>query len=614
VTLPDRLRAFLPDIKFTSSGGPTETTVWDVWCPVGAVNPKWKSIPYGRPLTNAHYYILNDRLRPCPDWVTGTLYIGGTGLARGFWRDEERTQAAFIAHPRTGERLFRSGDTGRLRPDGNMEFMGRADLQVKIQGQRIELGEIEAALLQHEAVANAAVAAVGEDRAKRRLVAYVVLRSGAKASNDELTNFVSAKLPVHMVPSAFVTLERLPLTANGKVDRKALPAPADRVSTSEANTAVDRGSKSLARIIEIVTAILKMPNIDPDANLMSYGATSIDMVRIGNQLEKAFGSRPRMDQLFRLQTASALAGFYEPKREEPRIADSPLQGVAGSQLQRLLASFPAISQPSERDAFKDSQPGLRKDDSPRDTRELIPPPDTAERRQRYLRRRSYRKFSLKPVSWDALSGLLSGLQQLSLDDKPKYLYASAGGLYPIQTYLHMKAGRAEGLRPGVYYHHPVNHSLTLLTPDVEINRDIHVPFINTPTFDEAAFSIFFIAHMRAIAPMYGELSLHFTTMEAGLMSYLLETEAVKFGLGLCHMGSVQFERIRPWFHLDEGHVLIHSLLGGRVDEGAERFLPAANSTKAANPLANVLSRVKQLSDTEAKALLDANRKPARNAD
>jgi hypothetical protein len=151
-----------------------------------------------------------------------------------------------------------------------------------------------------------------------------------------------------------------------------------------------------------------------------------------------------------------------------------------------------------------------------------------------------------------------------------------------------------------------------LTPDVEIDRGIHVPFVNTPTFDEAAFSIFLIAQMQAIAPSYGELSLHFVTLEAGVMAHLLETAAPECGIGLCQIGSVQFERIRPWFHLDEGHVLIHSLVGGRLDHSGTDAAPAASQQEVSNPLAQMLQRVKQLSADEARALLDANRRASRS--
>ena len=174
VTLPDRIKALVEGVQVISLGGATEASIWSILYPIETVDPAWKSIPYGKPMVNQRFHVLNEALEPCPVWVPGQLYIGGIGLAKGYWRDEEKTCASFITHPRTGERLYRTGDLGRYLPDGNIEFLGREDFQVKLQGYRIELGEIEAALTQHPAVRVAVVTAVGEPQGNKRLVAYVV--------------------------------------------------------------------------------------------------------------------------------------------------------------------------------------------------------------------------------------------------------------------------------------------------------------------------------------------------------------------------------------------------------------------------------------------------------
>ena len=153
-----------------------------------------------------------------------------------------------------------------------------------------------------------------------------------------------------------------------------------------------------------------------------------------------------------------------------------------------------------------------------------------------------------------------------MDGKPKYLYASAGGLYPVQTYLYIKPERVEGLSGGIYYYHSVDHRVVLLSGEVEFDRTVYDPLINRPIFDEAAFSIFLIAQLSAIAPMYGEHSRHFADIEAGLMAQLLETSAPSYGIGLCQIGGLDFERIRGSFDLEASHLLVHSLLGGRVDK------------------------------------------------
>ncbi|MEU5549999.1 amino acid adenylation domain-containing protein [Micromonospora sp. NPDC047793] len=173
VALPDQIRARVPGLRIVSLGGATEASIWSIWYPIEQVDPEWRSIPYGRPLTNQSFHVLDAALRPRPDLVSGELYIGGVGLAVGYLNDRERTAERFVVHPQTGERLYRTGDLGRYLPDGTIEFLGREDLQVKIRGYRIELAEIEAALGGHPAVAGAVVVVDGDTPLERRLAAFV---------------------------------------------------------------------------------------------------------------------------------------------------------------------------------------------------------------------------------------------------------------------------------------------------------------------------------------------------------------------------------------------------------------------------------------------------------
>jgi acyl-coenzyme A synthetase/AMP-(fatty) acid ligase len=188
-------------------------------------------------MDNQSFQVLNRALEPCPVWVPGDLYIGGEGLARGYWGDEAKTAASFIVHPATGERLYRTGDLGRYLPSGDIEFLGRDDLQVKIKGHRIELGEIETVLGEAPGVAMAVVAVVGEARSAQRLAAFYVPEAGAAVAAEELREIAAARLPSYMVPATFAALESLPLTANGKIDRAALAAQAATLSTGEGESA-----------------------------------------------------------------------------------------------------------------------------------------------------------------------------------------------------------------------------------------------------------------------------------------------------------------------------------------------------------------------------------------
>ncbi len=185
LTLPDRLRDHGSDMAVISLGGATEASIWSITFPIGDVEREWKSIPYGRPMANQTMHVLDGNLDPRPDWVPGDLYIGGAGVALGYWRDPQRTASSFLDDPRGGGRLYRTGDVGRYLPDGNIEFLGREDSQVKISGHRIELGEIEKTLEQHPGISAAVVTALGEDRSHKRLAGFVVADPDAVSDPDD---------------------------------------------------------------------------------------------------------------------------------------------------------------------------------------------------------------------------------------------------------------------------------------------------------------------------------------------------------------------------------------------------------------------------------------------
>jgi pyochelin synthetase len=254
--------------------------------------------------------------------------------------------------------------------------------------------------------------------------------------------------------------------------------------------------------------------------------------------------------LFRRQTPRDLAAYYAEKDQPPRatVATGP----------------PALGliDPAARLAFRDSRPGLRRIDGAGPSIGLVASAADQTLARGYLIRRTHRAFSPHPVPFDRFGCLLECLKPVVLDGRPKYLYGSAGALYPNQVYIHSKPGRVEGVPAGTYYYHPAEHRLVPLAAGVELDRDLHVPFVNQPVFDQAAFSLFIVAELGAIAPEYGDWSMHFATIEAGLMTQLLETAAGSCGIGLCQIGSIEFDRIRDLFQLGATHRLIHSLVGG----------------------------------------------------
>ncbi len=202
LTLPDRIKALWPQAEVHSLGGATEASIWSIHYPIGRVDPAWTSIPYGKPLANQTFHVLDVRLNPRPVWVTGDLYIGGIGLALGYWKDADKTAERFITHPRTGERLYKTGDLGRYLPDGDIEFLGRSDFQVKIRGHRIELGEIETALLQHPSVGEAVVSAIGETKGDKQLVAYVARKKAVRKETEPDTEVHRVETTTNLILDA----------------------------------------------------------------------------------------------------------------------------------------------------------------------------------------------------------------------------------------------------------------------------------------------------------------------------------------------------------------------------------------------------------------------------
>jgi amino acid adenylation domain-containing protein len=566
VALPDQVRSVFPSAQIVSLGGATEASIWSILYPIADVPPEWKSIPYGKPMLNQTFHVLNSALEPCPLWTPGELYIGGIGVALGYWQDEARTRAAFQVHPRTGERLYRTGDLGRYLPDGNIEFMGREDFQVKVHGYRVELGEIEAALTRHSGIQTAVVAAKGKG-SERRLVAYYVPREpGTTLTDSELRSFLEGKLPRYMVPSSYVSLAVLPLSANGKVDRGVLPDPR-APQTPAAAVACD------TRIVRLVEGLLKMEGIAENADLLAIGATSIDMIRMLNKIEGEFGVRPDTRDFYDEPTMAGLARMVAvlqcgPGSQEDKTAGPRLSGAT------------VLTEPVERELFKQRELGLRQNWKHARTVVLPGIAMNDEALTSYIDRCSHRQFLQASISQHCLAGLLRCLGPVWVGGARKYLYPSAGGLYAVQTYLHLKKGAVEGLASGAYYYHPVDHRLICLAPEVELSARIHEPQLNRPIFQAAGFSIFLVPQLNAIAPLYGDASLRFATLEAGHMGQALMTVAAAYGIGLCPIGEVEFGPLRAIFDLDDGNVLIHSFVGGAIDVSATRVALAGATVTA----------------------------------
>ncbi len=576
VDIPDRVRRLAEGARVISLGGATEASIWSIFYPIEAVDPDWPSIPYGKPMANQAFHVLNSAMAPCPTWVPGQLYIGGVGLAQGYWRDEHKTRTHFVTHPRTGERLYRTGDLGRYLPDGNIEFLGREDNQVKVQGHRVELGEVESVLKQHPAVRSVAVVATGDKRADRKLRACYVASAEGRLGGAEFRAWAQERLPAYMVPTAFVTLERMPLTDNGKLDRKALQAieAADDALAAPAAGA-DLGRAGFAgRVAAIVGSVIGHGAIDATTNLLTLGATSVDIIRIANALDREIGQRPAIDEFYREPTIDALVRFYQAQglgAGEPAAADAGV--VTDDTAAAIIDRYELIYDPQQRRQFKEQLPGVRHDLAGRESVRLTDVSLEGDALAMLTARRSYREFTPQPIGFDAFSRLVGCLCATPTDRTPKYAYGSAGGLYPVQSYWCVKPRRIASLPGGIYYCHPIDRALIRIASDGVMDEDIYDPFINGPIYQSSAFTVFFVAQLSAIAPLYGAKSTHFSTIEAGLMSQLLEMCAPLCDIGLCQIGQVDFDRVRERFELDDTHVMIHSLVGGAVGPGGEAWSP-----------------------------------------
>jgi amino acid adenylation domain-containing protein/non-ribosomal peptide synthase protein (TIGR01720 family) len=303
VETQDAFFAHFPKTRLHNLYGPTEAAV-DVSAWACVVDEQATRVPIGSPISNLQLYVLDGQFEPQPIGVAGELYIGGVGVARGYWRRPRLTAERFVPHPfRTGERLYRTGDLVHWRPDGQLEFLGRRDHQVKLRGLRIELGEIEAVVQSHPEVREAAVEVrSGVNSVQPRLVAYVVPRAEI-SSVDALREHLRTRLPDYMVPSAFVLLEAMPTTANGKLDRNALPIPA--AAPPERQYVAPR-TMTEAVLAEVFARVLGIERAGIEDNFFESGGDSILSVQVVSQARvRGLLVTPR--QIFEHQTVAALA-------------------------------------------------------------------------------------------------------------------------------------------------------------------------------------------------------------------------------------------------------------------------------------------------------------------
>jgi len=296
--------------------GPTETTVWST---VERVTSAAEPILIGRPIANTQLYLLDAHRQPVPTGVVGELYIGGEGVARGYLNRPDLTAERFVPDPFSNQpwaRLYRTGDLARYRADGAVEFLGRADHQVKVRGFRIELGEIESALHDHPAVAQAVVTASDDGAGGKYLAAYITSRGDAPATPAALRDFLAARLPHYMLPSAVVPLDAFPLTPNGKVDRKRLPRP-DQMTAGSSRTYAPPRTPLELQLVQIWEGVLGRQPVGIHDNFFEIGGHSLSAARLFVQIESTLGRRLPLATLFQAPTVAQLAAAMQDDRWTP---------------------------------------------------------------------------------------------------------------------------------------------------------------------------------------------------------------------------------------------------------------------------------------------------------
>ncbi|HLN60864.1 MAG TPA: amino acid adenylation domain-containing protein, partial [Symbiobacteriaceae bacterium] len=304
--LQERFFSRLESAELHNLYGPTEAAV-DVTYWACQRHSDRQIVPIGRPVANTQIYILDKQMQPVPVMVPGELHIGGVQVGRGYWRRPELTAERFISDPfGGGERLYKTGDLARFLPDGTIEYLGRLDQQVKIRGFRIELGEIEATLEAHPAVRQALVTVYEPAENDRRLAAYLVPHAAADLSIDQIRAFLRERLPEYMVPSAFVPLDAMPLTPNGKVDRKALPAP------TESQPAAGRAYEAPQGRVEQTIAgvwqeVLRVERVGVNENFFDLGGHSLLLVKVLHRLQELLKPDLTIVDLFNNPTVTSLA-------------------------------------------------------------------------------------------------------------------------------------------------------------------------------------------------------------------------------------------------------------------------------------------------------------------
>lgn len=577
----DRMEKVLPKANLISMGGATEASIWSNYYEVKELKDEWSSVPYGYPLSNQEFYVLDEFGRSCPTFVKGKLNIAGKGLAKKYWDSEHLTQNAFYKHPTLNIRLYDTGDYGRYIEDGIIEFLGRKDDQLKINGYRIEIAEIQMAFQKCGIHLDPVILPIGEKEANKKLIAYV--KSGVDTfSESSLKKQLATYLPPYFIPDSIIALESYPMTSNGKIDRKQLIKQAtshpDKLSAKK-QTGNINASGAIHPVLKLVRDVFDLPELNEHDQFNELGVSSMDIIRLANQLETNFLDRPTVGDMVRFGSAAELIGYYQEKNIQFETIGSSNDGSVSNRVQSIppqflmysseqmkyLSELRFIEKFDERQSYKKSRVAKRNDFT---SNKQISLTDTNIPDVYSTWRKSYRKFNSKTISFEAFKGFLNLCAAQAMDQNYRFNYASSGGIYPVQIYLTVFKDKVENIEEGYYYFDPYNQNLVLISNEHVISP-IQLNF-NHDWLDQGAFSVHMVADMEAVYPIYQKESLRFCMIEAGLISQLLESDGVAHNIGSCQLGGYDFEQVREHFNLSVKHFYLNTLIAGAIDFEAEK--------------------------------------------
>jgi len=608
LSLPEQIKKYFPHAKIISLGGATEASIWSIYYPIEALDKHWNSIPYGKPLANQTFHVLKNDLSPCPDWVVGDLYIGGIGLAKGYWRDVKKTESRFIFNPVSGERLYKTGDLGRYREDGNIEFLGREDNQVKVHGHRIELGEIESVLQQHPAIKDTVVITVGEQRNRQRLVAYVTEEKGENepvfGRDYERKMVEQYDMLLDPYERAVFKLKQLGvrqfnsnetiISLQGKPDKDGsfrIIASYNNAAPTFLNAPI--GLDKLGHWLSCLGHMMVMDNPMPKYTYPSAGSLHPIQVYLyirANRIADMMGGFYYYDPAHhsfvllkedilsngdelsfqRIEVELGNGGFglflvADKAAIEPIYANwtsrfcliemghiihlltttAPMHGIGLTKIDAEI--FGPLEASLKLDKKHDYMQCFLGGITPESTPSYLS--------LSYLERQSYREFLSETVQGELLEELL-----LVLNNAANELTVAIGKDSSVadllDIYIYIKSQRVSGLAGGFYRYFPMEGYLAELCPVEVLKEDLHGEGGNREIYEQSAFSLYFVGDAEQsesllLAGSYGQALMHL---------------APKQEIGLCPIGGMDFDRIRPFLQLSSDAQLLYSFEGGRISE------------------------------------------------